>query len=287
MYLVGRGATLLSARNLAMAVAFLVICTVVGQANLAAQDPRASSFTPPPRGVNYDEFPRELIGTWKPTPEQRNCGSLKDERGTPRGTCQYPVDQLEKVMNDRARAWIKFFDEPMSPKWACVSGNVTTELADIYLWNFSLNADAVLQHFEQSNWVRYIWVDGRPHPPAEQVFYQGHSIGRMDGEVLVVETTNFAFDVDGMDDQSHIATSHLKKQIERYKMTNADTLEIEVTIEDPIFFNAPFTWTIKQKKSTMLFTGEWVCDVDVGLHHLYSTAPQRYKDDKMFEKYKD
>src|SRR5438046_1839210 len=159
-------------------------------------------------------------------------------------------------MNDRARAWIKFFDEPISPKWSCVSGNVTTELGDIYMWSFSATEDAVTQQFEQSNWVRPIYIDGRPHPPANQVFYQGHSIGRMDGDVLVVETMNFAFDPDGMDDQSHIATSHMKKQTERYKLTGKDTLEVEITVEDPIFFNAPFTWKVNAKKMNTTFTGE-------------------------------
>ena len=280
------GATSLGPRKLPMAVAFLVIGIVAGQANLAAQAP-TTSFPQVKPGVSYDEFPHDLVGNWKPAPVNRNCGSLKDERGISRGTCQYPVDELEKLLNDRARAWIKFFDEPISPKWACVSGNVTTELGDIYMWNFSANSDAVLQQFEQSNWVRPIYIDGRAHPPATQVFYQGHAIGRMDGDVFVVETMNFAFDPDGMDDQSHIATSHLKKQTERYKLTGKDTMEVEITVEDPIFFNAPFTWKVMAKKMNTPFTGEWFCDPDVGLHHLYSTAPQRYKDDKMFEKYKD
>src|ERR1041385_6548055 len=181
---------------------FLADSVVAGQVDLAAQRPE-SSFPHAKAGVTYENFPHDLIGNWKPTPQTRNCGSLKDERGTPRGTCQYPVDQLEKIMNDRARAWIKFFDEPISPKWSCVAGNVTTELGDIYMWAFTASEDAVSQHFEQSNWVRPIYIDGRPPPPANQIFYQGHSIGWMDGEVLVVETMNFGFEPDGMDDQSH------------------------------------------------------------------------------------
>ena len=264
--------------------AFLVIVVLVMAADLSAQRPTSTLSAQP---TTFETFPRELVGNWDPVPQNRNCGSLKDERGNPRGTCQYPVAELEKVMNDRARAWIQFFDEPLSPKWSCVSGNVTTELGDIYLFNFSTRSDAVLQHFEQSNWVRNIWIDGRPHPPAEQVFYHGHSIGKMDGDVFVVETMNFAFDPDGMDDQSHIATSHMKKQTERYRVIDGKTMEVQITIEDPIFFTAPFTWTVKANKTEMAFTGEWYCDPDVGLHHLYSTAPQRYKNDKLFELYKD
>jgi len=79
----------------------------------------------------------------------------------------------------------------------------------------------------------------------------------------------------------------MKKQTERYHLVDKENMVLTVTVEDPIFFNAPFTWTIKLKKMTTPFTGEWFCDPDVGLHHLYSTAPQKYKDDKLFEKYKD
>jgi hypothetical protein len=273
-------------KHIVMGFVLFVIGMTAGQLDLWAQRPE-SSFPRPKAGVTYETFPYGLIGNWKPFPENRNCGSLKDERGTPRGTCQYPVDQLEKLMNDRARAWVKFFDEPISPKWSCVSGNVTTELGDIYMWNFAVTDDRITQVFEQSNAPREIWIDGRPHPPATLVFYNGHAIGWMDGDDLIVETMNFAFDPDGMDDQSHIATSHMKKQTERYHLVDKENLEITVTVEDPIFFTAPFTWKIKAKKMMTPFTGEWFCDPDVGLHHLYSTAPQRYKDDVMFEKYKD
>jgi len=161
------------------------------------------------------------------------------------------------------------------------------------MWTLSLTPEAVLQHFEQSNWVRHIWVDGRPHPRAEERFYQGHSIGRMDGDVFVVETTNFTFDPDGFDDQSHIATSHMKKVTERYKVagkdprTGKDFLEVEITVEDPIFLNAPFTFTYKFYRPTRENTYEWQCDPEVGLHHLYNSAHQRYPDDKMFEQYRD
>src|SRR5687767_4804448 len=140
--------------NMHCVAAFLVLGILIAAGDLSAQRPTSSLSQQP---TSFENFPRELIGNWDPIPQNRNCGSLKDERGTPRGTCQYPVDELEKLMNDRARAWIQFFDEPISPKWSCVSGNVTTELGDIYLFNFSTRSDAVLQHFEQSNWVRHIW----------------------------------------------------------------------------------------------------------------------------------
>ena len=90
-------------------IIFLGVGLIAGQLDLLAQRPE-SSFPHAKAGVTYDEFPHHLIGNWKPFPQNRDCGSLKDERGTPRGVCQYPVSQLVNIMNDRARAWINFFD---------------------------------------------------------------------------------------------------------------------------------------------------------------------------------
>jgi hypothetical protein len=173
-------------RSFRIGIVLFVLTAVIGVSELAAQRPE-SSFPHAKPGVTYENFPHDLIGNWKPFPQGNNCGSLKDERGGKLGICQYPVAELEKLMNDRARAWIKFFDEPISPKWSCVSGNVTTELGDIYMWNFVVTEDRITQVFEQSNTPREIWIDGRPHPPATLVFYEGHSIGWMDGDDLVVE----------------------------------------------------------------------------------------------------
>ena len=271
--------------RIVMMVVVPLVALMVIPTGLAAQTPSTSGFPPTP---SYFEFPRVLLGDWdEGSFGGGNCGSLKDERGNPRGTCQLPVDKLEPLLNARARAWIAFFDEPLSPRWTCVASNFLTSLGENYPMGLSVTPEAVLQRFEQSNWVRYIWVDGRPHPRAEERFYQGHSIGRMDGEVFVVETTNFTFDPDGFDDQSHIATSHMKKVIERYRSTGKDAMDVEITVEDPIFLHAPFTWTYRFKRLAREWTNEWQCDPEVGLHHLYNSAFQRYPDDKMFEKYAD
>ena len=283
----GRTAPSWNWRNVFIVMAPLVIAIGAGLGDLRAQGPSPNGFPETPR---VNPLPRGFLGYWASpgfggAGAEGNCGSLLDSYGNPAQTCQFPVDQLEPLLNGRARAWIEFRDEPISPRWACVAGNTVTTLGEPYLWQFTLRPDAVVQHFEQSNQIREIWLDGRAHPPAEQVFYNGHSVGRMDGSTFVVESTNFMFDPDGFDDQSHIATSHLKRVTERYSATGPDTLEIEITIEDPIFLIAPFTWTQQILRADREITGEWDCDPEVGLRHLYSTVPQRYPDDINFEIY--
>ena len=104
---------------------------------------------------------------------------------------------------------------------------------------------------------------------------------------ICVETTNFTFDPDGWDDQSQIATSHLKKLTERYRPTGPDAIEIEFTVEDPVFLKAPFTWSHTFEKTDRPFIGSWDCDPDVALRELYLSVRSRYEDDTAPARYRD
>jgi hypothetical protein len=235
---------------------------------------------------------RDFTGTWdgiNPRGNQEgggNCGSLKDHYGNPRQLCEFPVDKLEPYMNGRMRAWIEFFDEPLSPRWDCVGAGIQTGLQEGYLWEFSTTADMLIQRWEQSNWVRYIYMDGRPHPPETEIYYHGHSIGKVISPTeIIVDSTNFTFDPDGWDDHSHLATSTRKHLIEHYRLTSVDTLDVQFTIEDPIFLKQPFTWGHHYQKTTQPFVSTWDCDAEAGHEELYRTIPQKYPDDSEFKKY--
>ena len=263
----------------ATAILWLFLLSTAGVPMLAgAQAPTVSSV------------PLSFVGTWDKIPSTGdNCGSLRDPYGNPRQFCGMPFDELELLLNGRARAWLEFVDETLSPRWACAAAGIQTVLTDagLYLFSISTRPDAVVQSHEQSNWVRYIWMDGRSHPPATDLFYHGHSIGRMDGDVLVVETANFTFDPDGWDDQTHMATSHLKKLTERYEIIGEDMLEIEMTVEDPVFLTAPFTYSQTYQRTDRQFIGSWDCDPEAGLRELYNTLPIRYPDDTTPARYQD
>ena len=85
-----------------------------------------------------------------------------------------------------------------------------------------------------SNSVRWIYTDGRPHPPdAAQVYtYNGHSIGRWEGDALVVDTN-------GMTDDHHwiqagIPAGPKLHIVERYRMVEGgEAFEVEFAMTDP------------------------------------------------------
>lgn len=104
---------------------------------------------------------------------------------------------------------------------------------------------------------RTIYMDGRSHPQDLLPSYLGHSVGRWDGDTLVVDSIGFSENVwmnrDGL---PHTAQLHL---VERLTRTNFDTLNYEVTIDDPGAYTAPWTsgYTLGWTKGLELF--EYVC----------------------------
>ena len=53
-----------------------------------------------------------------------------------------------------------------------------------------------------------------------------------------IDTTNFTFDPDGMDDHLHMASSVRKKVTERYQFIDDDNMRMIITLDDPTFSDA-------------------------------------------------
>src|SRR5262245_15601745 len=99
--------------------------------------------------------------------------------------------------------------------------------------------------YEMIHETRIIPIDGRPHLPSGVKLWNGDSRGRWEGHTLVVDTTNY-------NDKGWIGTSAATGRIkgipqteglhvvERFTRVDRDTINYEVTIEDPNVFNAPW-----------------------------------------------
>lgn len=186
-----------------------------------------------------------------------------------------PVDKLK--FHPRLFAWIQFFDELQSPVYECAAHTVPTLLGDVRPFRVTAEMDSLLINYEMGNTMRRVWTDGRGHPPPYQLFYQGHAIGRWEGNELWVETTNFTFDPDGMDDHAHLPTSVRKRVIERYTLTGPEEMKIDITLEDPMFLLEPGTWSHTwRKNTTRQFDGFAECDPDVTRREIELTVPEKY-----------
>jgi len=88
---------------------------------------------------------------------------------------------------------------------------------------------------------RQIFFDGRGHPKDPDPTWYGDSVGKWEGDTLVVDTINFN-DRTWLDAVGHPHSPQLHV-IERYRRPNAGTLRIEITVEDPGAYAQPFTLT--------------------------------------------
>jgi hypothetical protein len=100
--------------------------------------------------------------------------------------------------------------------------------------------------------ARVVDMSGRPHHPASMRFLTGDSIGRWDGDTLVVDTTNFS-----MEGGFRGATTKLHV-VERFARVDADTLRYEFTVDDPDTWTRPWSASIPMTRTSELMF-EYAC----------------------------
>jgi hypothetical protein len=91
--------------------------------------------------------------------------------------------------------------------------------------------------------ARIFPLDGRPHLPPEIRSWNGDSRGRWEGKTLVVDTTNFSAKSSFMGAAENL---HL---VERFTRVAPDTLNYEVTIDDPTTWTKPWTVLVRLKQT--------------------------------------
>jgi len=111
--------------------------------------------------------------------------------------------------------------------------------------------DTVLVHAEMIHDARIIHLDGRPHAPARLRSWLGDSIGRWEGDTLVVDTTNFN-DGNGFygDAGGNFGWDRNLHLIERFRMFDADTLLYQFEIDNPTAFTQRWKGELTMTRST-------------------------------------
>jgi hypothetical protein len=103
---------------------------------------------------------------------------------------------------------------------------------------------------ERDMTFRQIFTDGRPLPKDPNPSFTGYSTGHWEGDTLVVQTTGFR---DGMwMDRSGSPMTDAATMTERFWRVNYGNLEIEITMDDPKAYTAP--WTVKLNQFIVLNT---------------------------------
>jgi hypothetical protein len=98
--------------------------------------------------------------------------------------------------------------------------------------------DQVVILVEWMHWARVIRLDSE-HGPPDVLSMSGDSIGRWEGDTLVVETSNFLRETAFV----RGSTTRSLRLVERFTRLDADTLQYEFTVEDPSVWTRP--WTVQ------------------------------------------
>ena len=88
--------------------------------------------------------------------------------------------------------------------------------------------------------TRVIPLDGRPHVAPAIRSWVGDPRGSWNGDVLIVDSTNFTDLGDRFDENLHL--------VERFSRIDSETLLYEFTVDDPTVFTRPWTviWPLKR-----------------------------------------
>ena len=98
-------------------------------------------------------------------------------------------------------------------------------------------------------------MDGRKHPPATEAYYHGHSVGWMEGKVLVVETTNYSPKTTF---RFPVAPESLRS-VERFTRAAADRIDYQFTINDPTTYTRPWTAVLPMTSLPDYVIYEYAC----------------------------
>jgi hypothetical protein len=110
---------------------------------------------------------------------------------------------------------------------------------------------------ERDAGYRQIFTDGRPLPVDPTPSWNGYSSGKWDGDTLVVESNGFRAGL--WLDASGSPLTEAARSIEKFRRPNYGTLEIQITVDDPKAYTAP--WTVKLTQPLLVDTDllDYIC----------------------------
>ena len=221
----------------------------------------------------------DFTGEWAP---------LYHEDGPERGPGPELADYTEMPINDAARMQADSYDADrisVVEEYQCRphgADYALRGLGQVRIWRdidpASQRVIAFHMHFLAWDSERTIYLDGRPHPPADALHtFQGFSTGVWEGNMLTVTTT-------------HLKTNYLRRNglprsdqatLTEHWTRHGEYLTITTVIEDPVFLTEPLVrsdnWYLDPGQHIGIFGCEYAAEVPrpAGTvpHHLPGTNP--------------
>jgi hypothetical protein len=273
-------------------ISAVLVSLVAGATMLLAQWPKHSTEGPKTESGDLDmkaSAPKapdghpDLSGLWRPM--RGNRGNLKGNdkgKGAPaRAPGEPPAAQFgdlgsgfEKGLpftewGRKTRDERKANDSKDNPDAHCRPLGLMQLHTHPFEKKIVQGKEAIVIMYNANNDVRQILTNGQTLPevgPQLQPWWYGYSVGKWEGDTLVVTTVGFRDDV--WLDVNGSPLTGTGKLVERFTRLNFGTLQIDVTIEDPKAYTEPFTVRVMQEimPNTELF--ESVCEDRDAVHYV-------------------
>ena len=226
--------------------------TADGKPNLTAPAPRAPDGKP------------DLSGLWaKASPKYaRNVAAdLKPGEIQP-----WARETVERHREDLGKNGMQVRCLPLGPAYSTSGDSTGSEMMRI------LQTPQLIVMLNPDLTYRQIWMDGRTLETSPNVSWMGYSVGRWEGDTLVVESYGFHPGT-WLDRDGHPHTDQLRLT-ERYRRPSFGRLETEVTFTDPGAYARPWTVQVVAEYAADTEMLEWVCNEGGGrsLTHWVGTA---------------
>ena len=170
---------------------------------------------------------------------------------------RYNLDPLAREIGDPPEGRIRGRTE-LDPRWRCVPmGAYRLGIPQMIVQV----QGKIFFFYDTDHERRQIFVDGRKHPEPDELDFtwNGHSVGRWEGDTLIIDTVGMR-DETWLDTGGRIHTTDLH-MVERIRFIDAQTLEWETTLTDPKIFVKPFAErkTVKSRPD-LEFSENIVCE---------------------------
>jgi hypothetical protein len=247
--------------------------TATGELDLKAPSPRAP-----------DKHP-DLSGLWRPMRQNRANGNGRGRGGVAPAPVRAPGEPPAAEFGDlgagfekglpytewgrQTRDQRKANNSKDNPDAHCRPLGLMQLHTHPFEKKIVQGPEAIVIMYNANNDVRQILTNGQALPevgPQLSPWWYGYSVGKWEGDTLVVTTVGFRDDV--WLDVNGSPLTGTGKMVERFTRLNFGTLQIDVTIEDPKAYTEPFTVRVMQQlmPNTELF--ESVCEDRDAAHYL-------------------
>lgn len=201
--------------------------------------------------------PPDISGTWERYPEDW-AGPDPDNPVPPNGPFKLNEPYASAFADlQKRKAAANLAGTPIATSSTrCLPEGMPTIMEAIYPIQIVQTAGQVIVLAEFLTQTRRIWLNDSM-PPADEISpsFNGHSVGRWEGDTLIVETLGVRSDV------TYYGIPHTQdlRLTERIRRSDSETLEDHVTIDDPTVFAEPYSFTLTYKKSDYRIS-EYICE---------------------------